>query len=67
VDRLLCEYGISEAFDLYANNYGWERANPPNTKAVLFAVTDSVMNHNYHDYLDWCGNACECDSECDCE
>ena len=63
VDRLLCEYGIAEAFDLYASEFGWDKASPPNTKMVLYAViadnlNDNLINHD--DYQDWCENHCDC-------
>lgn len=63
VDRLLCEYGIAEAFNLFASQFGWGRDSPPNTKMVLYTVIDDnlqdILAHD--DYLDWCENHCDCE------
>jgi hypothetical protein len=57
VDKLLCEYGIAEAFDLYASEFGWDHKCPPNTNMVLYAVISDNLNDNvlnYPDYKEWC-------------
>lgn len=64
VDRLLCEYGITEAFDLYASEFGWDKASPPNTKMLLYTIINDNLNDNlinHADYLDWCENDCDCE------
>ena len=64
VDRLLCEYGITDALVLYVAEFGdITKESGPNTKMLLYTIINDKLNdtHAHDDYLDWCANHCDCE------
>ena len=61
VDRLLCDYGIAKAVNLFHDECG-EWANV-NEKMLLYAVFKERLHEivAHDDYKDWCENHCDCE------
>jgi len=54
VDRLLCEFGITNAFQLYMDNFGMDKV-APSEKALLYCIIyEGVCEKTSHkDYMEW--------------
>ena len=65
VDRLLCEFGISNAIALIISSFGAiTKENGVNEKMLLYTVIEDYLNEDcisHDDYLDWCENHCDCE------
>lgn len=55
-EQLVCEYGISNAIQLYIDTFGAIDRNAPETKSILYTICDEYLNDRItlSDYNKWC-------------
>jgi hypothetical protein len=66
INEYLCEFGIQEAFQLYADKYGINN-KVPSIGCVLYTIIDDSINLSFGDYKKWCWENEESDDESDDE
>jgi len=61
VVRLLCDYGISNAVNLMADEFG--SIKDVNDKMLLYSALKDMLHIivAHDDYQDWCENHCDCE------